>query len=479
MTNIWTPHNYQLTALSFLLSNPHSGLFLDPGLGKTSISLAAIKILINSGKSKGILMIAPLRVSYSVWPNEITKWKNFNKLTHAILHSDGKFDLWKEKKDIYIINPEGLEWLHKELLRGLKKGKKCPFDSLWIDESTKFSAYDSNRLQYIVDMIPLFKRRHIMTGTPTSKLMLDLWSQIYILDQGKALGETFYQYRNKYFHTTKWNKYKWELNDFAEPQIHDKIAPLVLEMSASDHLDIPPLIHNPIVVTLPEDARKIYNDMEKIMFAEINADDDITADAAAQVSMKCHQIANGRVYEDIPEDLDDDAKREFKKTRKTFKIHNAKAEALKDLIEELNGKPLLVAYFFRHDLQAINDALGYKVPYIGSGVSEKECQRLEKEWNKGNIPVLCGHPMSMGYGLNLQESGNDICWYSMTWSLSDTIQFIKRVWRQGVQGKCRNHMIIAEKTVDELIVKSHEERDKVQISMREAIRHYRKERLHI
>ena len=467
----WIPHNYQRTGISFLLSNPISGLFQDPGLGKTSISLSTIKVLKYAREMKGVLLIAPLRVCYSVWPVEIKKWSNFNCLSHTIIHGDNKGSLWGKQKDIYIINPENLKWLHKELLTGLQAGKKCPFDILWIDESTKFKNHESSRFQLVVDMLPLFKRRHIMTGTPAPKGLIDLWSQTYLLDEGKSLGHNFHKFRNKYFQTDDWNKHNWYLKDFCEEEIHNAIAPLVLEMAAKDYLDMPSITYNNINVQLPAKAFKQYKQMEKEYFIYLD-DMEASADQAAQVGMKCHQIANGKVYEDIPEDLDEVDERAFRRNRKTIHIHKAKIEALQDLIDELNGKPLLIAYHYKHDLEALRELLG-DVPFIGSGVTPKKTNKIVSDWNDGKIQILLGHPTSMAHGLNLQASGNDICWFSLTWNLEEYLQFNARLYRQGIVGAVRIHHLIAEGTIDEAMLLRLGERTTQQHDLRNALKQYR------
>ena len=366
--------------------------------------------------------------------------------------------------------------MHWELLKGLRVGKKSPFDTLWIDESTKFKTFGSQRFGLLADMLPLFKRRHIMTGTPAPRSLLDLWSQIFILDEGKSLGVNYNEFRRTHFETNDWNKYSWKIKDFAADKIHETIAPLVLDMAASDYLDILPEIFNPIYIQLPEKAMRHYKRMEKDFFTELD-NLEASAEAAAQCSMKCHQIANGKVYEDVPEDLDDDEIRAFKRTRKTLNIHSAKQEALRELADELNGKPLLVAYYFKHDLEAIRNVLGQDIPYIGSGVSGKESKRLEKEWNAGNIQFLAGHPGSMAHGLNFQDGGHDICWYSLPWSLEDYIQMNKRLNRQGVIGRVRAHHLIAENTVDEAIMSRLGENAEQQEDLRTALKNYRLNRL--
>jgi hypothetical protein len=281
--------------------------------------LAVIKILKHLPKHSGTLLVAPLRVIHSVWPDELKKWSNFNSLTYTILHEGSKAELWGPKKDIYLINPEGLKWLYRELLEELQFGNKCPFNILWIDESTKFkNPLAKARFLLIKDMLPLFRRVHIMTGTPAPRALLDLWSQIFILDQGIALSDNYYRFRKKYFEPNDWNKYDWKLKDFAEEAIQEAISPLILDMDAGNYLDIPKQIPNDIKVVLPKKAMKYYKEMEKEFFIEF---DDMEASAMtnAVMNMKCQQIANGRIYEDIPEDLDEDEEREFRKTRKVIK----------------------------------------------------------------------------------------------------------------------------------------------------------------
>lgn len=475
--NFWKAFSYQRTAVSFLISNPRSALFLDPGLGKTSISLATGKILKYSERIKGILLIAPLKVAYDTWPDEIHNWYNFKDTSYTILHDTNKESLWGEKKDIYIINPEGLEWLHNELLDKLKQGWKCPFDTLWIDESTKFKNFDSIRFELLCNMLPLFKRRHIMTGTPAPKSLLNLWSQIYLLDEGKSLGHNYHKFRSKYFYTDDWNKYDWKLKKEGKEEIYEAIGHLILEMSATDYLDMPELIYNNIFVHLPKETKAKYNKMENEFFAELEAGN-ISAPDTAQSSLKCHQMANGYVYEDIPQDLDDDEMREFRKNRKTFFVHDEKLNALSNLVDELNGKPILIAYKFKHDLKALRSLFGEDVAHIGSGTTPKQLKKIREKWNRGEIPVLLGQPVSMAHGLNLQKGGSDICWYSLDWDLEIYLQFIARIYRQGANtSQVRVHHLVSEGTVDEAMVERLGFRAKQQEDLRKALKHYRQKKL--
>ena len=345
----WCPHNYQKEALAFLLSNDKAGLFLDPGLGKTSITLTTLKILKYSRLVKGVLIIAPLRVVYNVWPNEIEKWDLSLDLDFTILHGKNKEQNLNLTKDIYLINPEGLPWLHDTLLDRLSVDKTCNFDCLIIDESTKFKSRSTQRFKLLKHMLPLFKRRYILTGTPSPKNLLDLWSQVYIVDQGDSLDKSFFKFRKKFFIPEGFRNNDWVLKPDAENDIHNIVSKVILDMSAKDYLTLPELTINNIDVVLPKKAMKLYKKMEHEFFIELDKVK-INAQAASQAKLKCHQITNGNVYEDEEVTLDETAK---KQKRKVLHIHKAKIEALQELIEELNYKPLLVAYRFKHDLDAI------------------------------------------------------------------------------------------------------------------------------
>jgi SNF2 family DNA or RNA helicase len=474
---LYNPWLYQREAIQWIIQNKFSGLFLDPGLGKTSITLAAIRHLKDTKQFHGALIIAPLRVVQLTWPAEMQKWDNFHELTHTTLHkAKGKATLWGPRKDIYLINPEGLPWLYDELLAALRKGRKPPFRALWVDESTKFKSPTAvTRFKLLKDMLPLFDRRHIMTGTPAPRGLLDLWAQIYLLDEGKALEDSYEHYQNKYF-AKDYGGFSYTIKDGGEKRVHKHIAPLVLEMSAADHLEMPELVFNNIPVKLDDKTQKAYDAMEQEFFIELEQGGEVSAQQSAHASMKCHQIANGKCYVDWPVDEMGNPIREGK--REVVHFHKKKIEALKDLVDELAGKPLLVAYCYKHDLLALQEAFGKDVPYIGSGVTLKQAKELEREWNAGNLPIMLGQPASMGHGLNFQQSGNDICWYSLTWNLEHYLQFNARVWRQGVKGKMvRCHHIVAENTVDLAMLTRLGERAAEQNDLRTSLRAYRLQKL--
>jgi len=436
-------------------------------LGKTSITLATIDILKNCDEIGGVLIIAPLRVVYSVWPNEMAKWSNFRGLTHTILHGkDKEKNINGPQKDIYLINPEGLPWLIEQLRDRAREKKEHPFDTLWVDESTKFkSPTAKTRFKTLSIMLPLFKRRHIMTGTPAPNGFIDLWSQIYLLDEGKALKGSFYQFRNYHFQSEDWNRFEYKLRPGSKGMIEQAIAPLVLEMSAEKYLSMPSLVYNNLTITLPKQVQKHYKEMEQELFAEIDGEK-ITAQATVAAAMKCHQIANGAVYKQI--DNPDGVV-----TREVVKVHKGKVEALVDLVDELNGKPLLIAYHYKHDLAAIRKQFGEDIPHIGSGVSADETSDICKRWNSGSLPLLVVQPISASHGLNMQGAGNDVCWFSLTWNLEEYMQFIRRVYRQGVSGSVRVHHIVAKDTIDEAMLARLGDKAKKQTDLRTALSAYR------
>lgn len=449
----WNPHKYQRKAVKFVIQQGAAALFLDPGLGKTSIFLAAVKILKKEKLINKVLIIAPLRVCYLVWPKEVVKWHDFKDLKVQILHGkDKEKNLYKEA-DIYLINPEGLTWLVTHNL------KKLGFDMLGIDESSKFKAANTKRFKQLKLLLPIFRRRVIMTGTPSPNGMMDLFSQIFILDGGAALGRFITHYRNNYFYPTGFGGYEWKLQNGAEQKIQNAIKPLVLRMEAKDYLELPELIENNIYVELPAEARHAYKEMEDELFVDLAKGDIVAANAAA-ASMKCRQIANGGVYDE---------------DRGVHQLHMEKAEAVKDLIEELQGTPALVAYDFEHDLGRLQKVLGKNVPYIGGGVSPKRSQEIEKAWNAGEIPVLLGHPASVAHGLNLQNAGNHVIWHSLTWNFENYDQFNKRILRQGSKHKkVFVHHIIAEKTVDVAILTALKFKDNTQKSLLAGLKEYMK-----
>lgn len=477
----WTPHVYQKKAVKFLLEHAASALFLDPGLGKTSIALAAIKVLKQKKILDKVLLIAPLRVCYSVWPREVEKWKDFQGLKVCVLHGPKKDEALKSDADIYVINPEGLEWLLQvkktktssgktKVAIDLRRWKSLGFDTLVVDELSKFKHTNTNRFKALKLVLHTFQRRWGLTGSPASNGLMDLFGQCYVLDQGRTLGSYVTHYRMKYF-VPSHDGFNWTIRDGAEQEIYERLAPLALRMSAEDYLDMPDLIENNIRVDLPDKVMEIYDHLENDLIAKLESKV-VVASTAAAASMKCRQVANGGIYLDP----DVEALVKLPKSRREWvNLHTGKVDALADLIDELQGSPLLVAYDFEHDLDRLQEKLGKEVPYIGGGVTPKRSSELERAWNSGRLPVLLGHPQAMAHGLNLQEVGHHVCWHSLTWDFELYDQFIRRVLRQGNKhSKVFVHHIMARGTIDESILGAVKSKRKGQNALFDALKKLRK-----
>lgn len=477
----WQPHAYQKKAVKFLLEHAASALFLDPGLGKTSITLAAIKLLKQKKVLDKVLLIAPLRVCYSVWPKETEKWTDFNGLRVVVLHGSKKDEALKQDADVYVINPEGLDWLLQvqktktpngktKVSIDLRRWKQFGFDTLVIDELSKFKHTNTNRFKALKLVLHTFGRRWGLTGSPASNGLLDLFGQCYVLDQGRTLGPYITHYRMKYF-VPSHDGFSWNIREGAEQEIYERLAPLALRMAADDYLDMPTLIENNIRVDLPEQVMRMYDQLEEDLIAKLN-DKVVVASTAAAASIKCRQVANGGIY--IDPEVEALVKLP-KSKREWVNLHTEKVDALADLIEELQGSPILVAYDFEHDLDRLREKLGQDVPYIGGGVTAKRSAELEKLWNAGKLPVLLGHPQAMAHGLNLQEVGHHVCWHSLTWDFELYDQFIRRVLRQGNKSKkVFVHHIMARGTVDEAVLSAVKSKRRGQNALFDALKKLRK-----
>jgi len=312
-----------------------------------------------------------------------------------------------------------------------------------------------------------FPRRWGLTGSPASNGLIDLFGQVYVLDKGRRLGQYITHYRYQYFYPTGFGGYQYALQDGAEKRIYKKLKDLALSMKAEDHLDLPQLVERDIYVTLPSKAGTLYRQIEEDFFALYDKDVVVAANAAV-ASGKCRQVASGGIY----------VERSNKK-RVTRFIHNEKTEALVDLVDELQGAPLLVGYEFQHDLERIREALGKNTPAISGSMGDRELIRVVDKWNDGKIPVLCAHPAAAGHGLNLQGSScSHVCWYSPTWDFELYDQFIRRVWRQGTKAsRTIVHRIIAHNTLDEVVIKALRSKQRRQDALMSALKKYRSSRV--
>ena len=452
----WDPHEYQKEAVKFLVEKGSAALWLDPGLGKTAIVLSAYRTLRLKEMAKKMLVIAPLRPVHGVWPPEAKKWEQFANYSVGVLHGGNKGKVLKQNHDIYVINFEGLGWLSSQL-----NGKDWPFQILTVDEISYMKNTQTQRFKTIKPLLDKFDRRWGLTGSPAPNSLLDIFGPQLILDQGATFGPYISRFRTEYFYPSGYGGYEWKLQSDGEARIHAALDGKVLRMAALDHLDLPELTYNDIMVDLPPNARKLYDAFENDLTVELNSGN-VTAVNAAVAVMKGQQIANGGSY------LDDDGSGN---ARITTHLHDAKTEAVLDLVEELSGQPCIIGYHFAHDLERLKAAFP-SAPVIGSGVIGNKLDTIIDDWNAGKIPVLLAHPMSAGHGLNLQGTGHAVIWYSLTWSLEVYEQFIRRLWRQGQKNHIVVHHIMAKDTVDEAIMMAIRRKDKTQQTLLNAVRDY-------
>lgn len=447
----YSPHSYQRYATEFIKDTPACAIFLDMGLGKTSITLTAINdLLFDSFEVHKVLVIAPLRVARTTWSEEIEKWEHLKMLRYSVAvgTETDRLSALRKPADIYIINRENIGWLVEE------SGVPFDFDMLVIDELSSFKNHNTKRFKALMKVRPKVKRIVGLTGTPSSNGLMDLFAEFKLLDMGERLGRFIGQYRTNYFLPDKRNGqiiYSYKPMPDAEQRIYDKISDITISMKAADHLRMPELISTEYTVQLSEKEQEKYDDLKEELVLTLN-DGEITAANAASLSNKLSQMANGAIYDD---------------NGNTINIHSRKLDALEDIIETMNGKPLLVAYWFRHDLERISERLSsLHIP----------CTKLDtadsiSRWNKGEIPVALIHPASAGHGLNLQNGGSALVWFGLTWSLELYQQTNARLWRQGQTAETVviQH-IIAKGTIDEKILKALKNKDRTQSALIDAVK---------
>ncbi len=426
----FSPHNYQSYAIDYIETHPIAAVLLDMGLGKTVISLTAIAdLLFDSFEAHRILVVAPLRVARDTWPAEISKWQHLKHLTYAVA-----VGTVKERKaalsagaDITIINRENLGWLIDS------SGYEFDYDMVIIDELSSFKNHKSKRFQSLMKVRPKVKRIIGLTGTPSSNGLMDLWAEFKLLDFGERLGRFITHYRNNYFIPDKRNGeiiYSYKPMPYAEDAIYRKISDITISMKSTDHLQMPELITSQYEVQLSEDEEQRYEELKADFILEL-PEGEITAANAASLTGKLSQLANGAIYDD---------------EGNIVEFHDRKLDALEDIIESANGKPLLVAYWFKHDLQRIKKRFD---------VREIKTSKDIIDWNNGDIPVAVIHPASAGHGLNLQSGGSTLIWFGLTWSLELYQQTNARLWRQGQSsGTVVIEHIITKGTIDERILKA-------------------------
>ena len=438
-------HEYQEYATKFIEDNEESAVFLECGLGKSVITLTAIKNLMARGEVSRVLVVAPLRVGKTTWPEEIGKWDHLGGLTYAVAIGSvaERLSAVKAKADITIINRENVEWLID------KSGVAFDYDMLVIDELSSFKSFKAKRFKALLKVRPQITRVVGLTGTPSSNGLMDLWAEFRLLDLGERLGRYITRYRLAYFTPDKRNAqvvFSYKPLPGAEERIYDKIDDITISMRASDYLKLPSLVMNTVVVEMGDKEKEIYDNLCDDMVVSLG-NNEIDAVNAASLSNKLLQMANGAVYGD---------------EHSVHQIHDEKLNALEDLIESANGKPVLVAYWFEHDLARIKA----KFPFVREIKTDADI----RAWNRGEIEVGIIHPASAGHGLNLQTGGSTLIWFGLTWSLELYQQTNARLYRQGQKNTVIIHHIVTKGTIDERVLKALEKKEKTQNSLIDAVK---------
>lgn len=441
----YSPHNYQKYATDFIINHPVSAVLLEMGLGKSVISLSAInELMLDYFDVSRTLVIAPLRVANSTWPDEIKKWDHLKHLNYSVVIGSEKerLDALRKPAHIYLINRENVDWLIT------KSGISWKFDMVLIDELSSFKSYQAKRFKSLLKVRPKIKRIVGLTGTPSSNGLMDLWAEFRLLDMGERLGRYITYYRQNFFVPDKRNQqmiFSYKPKDGAEKKIYSLISDITISMKSKDFLKMPECIMNEVVVSLSDKEQKLYDSLKQDMVLSLE-ENEIDAINAAALSNKLLQMSNGAVYNDDKESLH---------------IHDRKLDALEDLIEGANGKPVLVAYWFKHDLEKIKDRFD---------VREIKSAKDISDWNEGKIPVALIHPASAGHGLNLQAGGSTLIWFGLTWSLELYQQTNARLYRQGQDSTVVIYHILTKETIDEDVMKALKAKEKIQDALIESVK---------
>lgn len=437
-------HGYQRRAVEFIKARQRCGLFLDMGLGKSVSTLTAALDLVNSFSVHKVLVVAPLRVANSVWAQEVEKWSHLKSLRVSICTGTQKRRLagLQMDADVYVINRENVEWLVEQY------GTRWPFDMVIIDESSSFKNASSKRFKALRKVLPYTEYMVLLTGTPSPNGLIDLWSQIYLIDFGKSLGRTMTAYKQRFFEQD-YMGYNFTPRPGSDKAIHDLINPFVIHMSAEDYLELPPRIDVTVKTSMPPGAMEIYENFEKTLLAELDDGEEVEAMTAAVLANKLLQFANGGMYTD--------EKRNWSET------HTAKLDALAEILEDNAGENVLVSYNYRFDLERLLKRFPEAV------VLDKQQETIDR-WNRGEIKLLLAHPASAGHGLNIQAGGSLIVWFGLTWSLEHYLQFNARLHRQGQTKPVRVIHIVTENTIDERVLNVLTAKDKTQRALLSALK---------
>ena len=450
---VFQPHAYQQHCIEQILRIKKLGLFLDMGLGKTVTTLTAIKELkYNRFAVRKVLVIAPKKVAEGTWTREKDKWDHTRMLrVSPVLGTLSKrIRALNTPADLYIINRENVVWL-TDYYRN-----DWPFDMVVIDESSSFKSHKAKRFKALAALGSRIDRMVELTGTPSPNGLDDLWAQVYLLDSGERLGKRYTQFRERYFQPDKRGAdgmvYSYQAKPGSEQSILDRISDICISMKAEDYLQLPDITYHEIPVELDAKSEKAYRELERSMVLQLPAEEEeISVASAAALSNKLLQLANGALY-------DDDGQ--------AHEVHRCKIEAFLELVESLRGKPALVFYNYRHDRERILKAL----PGSGLRVRELKGPQDEDDWNSGKIDILLAHPASSAYGLNLQQGGNHVIWFGLTWNYELYTQANKRLHRQGQQEKVIIHHLVCTGTRDEDVMQALQKKDDVQNWVMESLK---------
>lgn len=436
-------HRYQLTAIDFIVRKKRCALWLDMGLGKTSLTLTAAVHLLDTFSIAKVLVVAPLRVANTVWKQEALKWEHLHHLKISVCTGSERERTKSllSTADVYVINRENLNWLV------MYYKKKWPFDMVVIDESGSFKNPAAQRFKALKKVLPYTTHMVLLTGTPSPNGLLDLWSQIYLIDFGETLGRTFTAYKQRFF-DQDYMGYRFTPKTGADENIHELLGDMAMSMSAEDYLELPERIELFEKIDLSAEVLTGYKKFENNLLLSLPDDEEIEAVNAAVLANKLLQYANGAMYKD-----------EF---GNWATIHDEKLTALSELVE-VNDEPMLVAYNYKSDLHRLRQKFPQAV------VLDKDPLTVEL-WNQGRIPMLLAHPASAGHGLNLQQGGSLCVWFSMCWSLENYQQFNARLHRQGQQKPVRIVHLIAKGTIDERVVSVLAEKDSCQANLLRALK---------
>ena len=447
----YIPHDYQAFAEDHILTHETAALFLDMGLGKTVITLTAVeRLMYQTFEIRKVLVVAPLRVAKNTWPAEFRKWDHLEGLTWSVAvgTAEERLAALQRKADIYLINRENVPWLVE------KSGLPFDYDMLVIDELSSFKNWQAKRFRSLMKARPMVKRVVALTGTPSANGLMDLFAEFRLLDMGKRLGRFITQYRAAFFRPDRTNGaivYSYKPLPGAEEEIYRRIGDITISMKACGKLKMPELISTCYGVEMDPEERAAYEEMKKDLVLSL-PEGEVTAANAAVLTGKLLQLSGGAIYDDAG---------------RVNVIHDRKLDALEDIVEGMNGKPLLVGYWFRHDY----DRIVRRLRKIGAVFEKLDSEESMRRWNAGEIQVGLAHPASTGHGLNLQQGGNTICWFSPIWSLELYQQMNARLFRQGQQADTVVIMhIVTRNTVDERVLKVLEEKERVQDALIEAVK---------